>query len=624
MVRERLDGWCEKGILGLVLAILVFGPLALGGVDTLPLLVLLGLTIAVLFLWLARFWFNPNLKLLWPPICWAVVAFVAYAIIRYRLAELEYVARGELVKTLLYGFLFLAILNNLHRQSACYSIVLVLIFLGMAISLYAVGQFLTDSQKVWHFLKPAVYSRRASGTYICPNHLAGFLEMVLPLGLALTLMGRLKPVPRVLVGYASLVMLAGMGVTVSRGGWLAAGLSLLVLFLLLLLERRLRAPTLVLLAVLVVAGSFFARQAQQVQKRVRKAFAFDTPQNVLTRVWIWKPAFQMWKDHPWWGVGPAHFDYRFPAYRPPELQARPGRVHNDYLNTLVDWGLVGAALVAAAWVALYAGVFKAWRFVRRESNDLGTKQSNRAAIVLGAALGLLALLVHSFFDFNMHIPANAITAITLMAVLSGYLRFATERYWMRPGPLARLVGSFVLVAGMFYLGRQGWCWAREYIWLERAGKETAQLLGKVAALKEAVAVEPANFETTYQIGEALRRLSWVGVSGYEEWGTEALRWFKKGMELNPYESSNYSRAGMCLDWLGQHEQAEVYFKKALQFDPNSYYQIALLGWHYLQIDRPVEAKHWLQRSLELHHPWRNPMAAFYLRVAEQKLAQTGQ
>jgi O-antigen ligase len=621
MLRERLDHWCEKGILGLVLAIVVFGPLAIGGVDTFQVLVLLSLTIAVGLLWVFRFWLNPSPKLLWPPICWCVLAFAGYAVVRYLQADLEYVARWELVKILMYGFLFLAILNNLHRQSSTQLFALVLVFLGMAISLYAVYQFLTDSQKVWHFLKPAVYAKRASGTYICPNHLAGFLEMVLPVGLALTLTGRLKPVPRILVGYASLAILAGIGVTISRGGWIAAGLSLLVLFVLLVRERQHRLPALVLLVVLVGAGTFFVLEAQQVQKRVHRVFAVNTPQHALVRFWIWQPALQMWRDHRWWGVGPAHFDYRFPAYRPAGVQARPGRVHNDYLNTLVDWGMVGAAVVAAAWVALYVGVFKAWKFVRREPNDLGSKQSNRSAIVLGGAIGLLALLIHSGFDFNLHIPANAITAITLMALLSGYFRFATERYWFRLALLTRILGSIVLSAGLLYLGRQMWRGAQEYAWLERAAKEQTLSVKRLAALKQAATLEPTNFETTYEIGEGLRQLSWQGLRGNQGLAAEALQWFERGMRLNPYGAYNYLRAGMCLDWLDRHTEATSYFDQALGRDPNNYYLVALQGWHFMQMEDYVAAKTAFERSKKLKW-WDNPIAFIYLPKVEQKLKET--
>src|SRR6267142_1973227 len=111
MNREFLDGICEKAILGLVLGILIFGPLAFGAVDTLP-------------------------------------------------------------------FLFIAIINNLHRKEPVQIISFALVFLAMAISFYGFYQFLTNSQKVWNVING--YAHRGSGTYICPNHLAGFLEMILP------------------------------------------------------------------------------------------------------------------------------------------------------------------------------------------------------------------------------------------------------------------------------------------------------------------------------------------------------------------------------------------------------------------------------------------------------------
>src|SRR5512137_1785220 len=201
MDRAALDRWCERGMLALVLAILVFGPLATGAVRTLEFLVLQGLTLGVLLLWALRFWLKPQPRLLWPPICWAALAFAGYAIARYLTAEIEYVARQELIRVLVYVSLFFAILNNLHRQESTQIITLTLIGLGMAISAYAAYQFLTDSNHVWHFITP--YKGRGTGTYISPNNLAGFLEMLLPLGLAYTLTSRLKPLPKVLTGYAA-------------------------------------------------------------------------------------------------------------------------------------------------------------------------------------------------------------------------------------------------------------------------------------------------------------------------------------------------------------------------------------------------------------------------------------
>ena len=145
MNREALDRWCERGILALVLAILVLGPLATGAVRPLPFLIIQGLTLGVLVLWGARLWLDPRPRLLWPPICWAVAAFTLYAIGRYLTADIEYVARQELIHILVYAFLFLAVLNNLYRQESTQIIACTLVFLAMAISFYAIYQFLTHS-----------------------------------------------------------------------------------------------------------------------------------------------------------------------------------------------------------------------------------------------------------------------------------------------------------------------------------------------------------------------------------------------------------------------------------------------------------------------------------------------
>ena len=104
--RERADRVCERGILGAVLAILIWGPLAYGAVRVNPdsaevphlygLLVIQGLTALAVLLWAARFYAQRPFRLLSPPICWAVLAFVLYAIVRCRVAELEYVGAAEL------------------------------------------------------------------------------------------------------------------------------------------------------------------------------------------------------------------------------------------------------------------------------------------------------------------------------------------------------------------------------------------------------------------------------------------------------------------------------------------------------------------------------------------------
>ena len=625
--RESLDRLCERGILALVTFILVFGPLAFGAVGAAQAVVIQTLTVLVLVLWAARVGLNKPYRLLWPPICWAVALFLVYAVVRYRMviAEggVEYLARQELILVLIYGSLFLAILNNLSRQESTQVLSVALLSVGTLIALYALYQFLTKSgQVLWSPQYPS-YFGRGSGTYVCPNHMAGFLEMILPLGLAYTLIGRFKPITKVFFGYATLAIFTGIGVSVSRGAWVATGLGLLVFFGLLMRQRGQRLAGILFCVLLFGGFALFVKNLSVLQRRIGVDMEGKLMDGV--RLQLWKPAYQMWQDHFWWGVGPGHFDQQFRAYRPDDIQMRPLYAHNDYLNTLADWGLVGMILAAAAVVLLYWGVFQSWKFVRR-SNDLTTKRSNRSAYVLGAAAGLISILVHSAADFNMHIPANAIVAIALMALTTGHLRFATERYWVKIGWVGKPLMIGLCLAAAAYLARQAVTRGREYALLNRAGQATT-LPAKLDSLKAAHKMEPNNFETTYEIGESLRLASWEGTGNYRDLAAEAIRWFELGATLNRFDPYNHLRWGMCLHWLDRPTEAGPHFDAALGLDPRNYIIQGHVGWHYFQLGEWVEAKRWFEKAVfQAHwHPEtklkRYETGVFYLNLIEKKLRE---
>jgi O-antigen ligase len=622
-VTEKLDLWCERGILGLVLAILIFSPLATGAVRPQDFLIVQWLTLFTLAIWALRFCINPKHRLLWPPMCWPVLLFMCYAVARYATADLEYVARQETIKVLLNGFLFFAVLNNLHRQETTGIVGTVLIFLGMAVAFYALVQFLTESNKVWQFVRPEGYAKRGSGTFICPNNMAGYLEMLVPLALAYTLTGRFGHLQKVFLGYATLMIFTGITVSLSRGGWAAAGVSLIVLFIFLIRKRDYRFQALGILAALVIIAALVLSKAD-LSGQQRKKLSAETVMND-SRTLIWGPAVKMWQDAPWWGVGPAHFDYRFRAYRPASsyLQARPDRVHNDYLNTLVDWGVVGAALVVSAWGLFFWGVVRSWKFVQRAQNDLTAKRSNRLSFVLGGTLGLVAILVHSFFDFNMHIPANAILVVTLLSLVAGHFRFATEKYWQTVRWPLRIPVMLVLAAGIWYLGQQTWKRTREVRWLVRVEEAPQSSEARITALKRAFAIDNRNFETAYDIGEQFRLKSWAGGDDYREMADQAMGWFQRSIALNRYDPYGYLRYGMCLDWLRRHDEAAAYFDRALSLDPNSYYMRAHMGWHYAQLRDWKNVKLWMEKSLELKSDPGNVIAWAYHQMAFWKLAEEG-
>lgn len=622
MDRELIEKWLERGILAVVTAALVWGPLALGGVRPQEFVWLEALVALGIVLWLVRLWVAPAFRLQWTPPCWLVLGFMVYALVRYQQADVEYVARLEGLRVLLYGWLFFLVLNNLHRQEALQWLLAAVLATGTAISIYALYQFFSGSNQVLDFARPEAYRGRGSGTFICPNHLAGYVEMLLPVALAILVLSRRGAVARIFSAYAAVMLLAGLGVSVSRGGYLACGASLVLLLAVLVRYRSLRKPVLVGVTVLVVLAGTFALSTQQVQKRFRLMLVPGQLQNIMGRPDLWKATAHMWLEAPWLGVGPAHFDLRFPRYRPESLQTRPFWAHNDYLNALADWGLLGGILLGGALGSLAWGGLRTWRFVRREGDGITAKPSDRAALVLGTGVGLVAIALHSGVDFNLQIPANAMLAVTLAAGLSSHLRFTSNRYWLNPrlaGRIAITLAGAVTVVWFAQQGVQRW---HESRWLARA-ERAASFTDQVAALEQAVAVESRNADLATRLGEAFRQRSWEGGPGWEATAATALKWFERAMELNRWDTFPILHAGMTLDWLGRHEEAGRLFERVGEMDPNNHYVALLRGWHEIQVANWAGARRWLDRSIAIK-PYSNWLAHNYLNVVNQRLPATAE
>jgi tetratricopeptide (TPR) repeat protein len=231
-------------------------------------------------------------------------------------------------------------------------------------------------------------------------------------------------------------------------------------------------------------------------------------------------------------------------------------------------------------------------------------------------------------DFNMHIPANAILAITLMALLSAHIRFATDRYWFRANVLVKVVASLLTVAGALYLLPQSWREAAEFVWLDRAARAPAFSAEQAAFLERAFNVEPMNPQTAYDLGAAWQRQSreggqfYAGLAGldYRALAQRAKNWFARGMELNRWDSRNFLGYGWCLDWLDHPNDSGPYFSQAEALDPNNYFNLNQIGLHYIQTGDFAAARPWFERSLRLEGT-DNPIARSYLELSNLRMLE---
>ena len=115
-----------------------------------------------------------------------------------------------------------------------------------------------------------------------------------------------------------------------------------------------------------------------------------------------------------WGSGAGTFESVFPRFQAPQSLGYVEYAHNDYAQILMELGLPGL-LIAVALLALVLGQLRALRLAYRAEGRFSRALALRSYCGVAAA----ALLVHSAVEFNMHIPALAITAAFLVGV---YLR----------------------------------------------------------------------------------------------------------------------------------------------------------------------------------------------------------
>jgi O-antigen ligase len=620
MDRSVVAKWCQRGILGLVLGILVFAPLAFGSVESWAQVVVQWAVTAALALWVVKLAVERRPKLLAPPAVWAAVAFMGYAIFRYYTADVEYVARQEVLRIGVCFAVFVLVIMNLHGQNAVRAIVFTLIAMATIESVYGIYQLAAKSYTVFGYTRPDAYNGRGSGTYINPNHMAGFVELVIPLALAIALMSREPHWLRILCGYLAGVMFIGVLATLSKGGYVAMLGSLTVLGVILMARRRTWWSWAAGGAVLVAVFIGYKAMPEKLRERFADVERYVGNDAKDTRELIWDAAIGVWKEDVWLGAGPNHFDVKYRKYRDLWLQTRPERTHSDHLQILVDWGLVGAGLVALFLVVIGFGIRRCWPFLTRGGGISDNSNSTRLAMVAGGGLGLFALLIHGVVEFNLSMPANALAAAVVAGVVVLHIRFATEGFWWSLGVAGR--GSVILAVTVsaWVLGCQASRRSVETWYLHKAAVQPGENAEKEQALRRATEAEPANPQTWLDLGEDLRYRSFVGADDFEPLALAAIEAFKRVTVLDPFDPYGFARQAMCLSWIGRHDEATPLILKASELDPNGKHVMAVRGWQQFQAGNLDEAAVWLGKAIAPpHRP--DPLAQMFGPIVARELAR---
>jgi O-antigen ligase len=269
-----------------------------------------------------------------------------------------------------------------------------------------VQQFMSNGKIYW--VVPNRNGGWIYGPYVNHAHYAGLMEMLVPFPLVFAMACLWRKPVRVLFGFAALIMASTIFLSQSLGGILAFGGEILILAALLANRQRSRQRLLSLVLIITFLAVWLTvlRPVGLVERVTALGSPMDRADADIRAV-ILKDGFRMVKERPFLGWGLGTFSTVYPSFRSFYSKFEVNEAHNDFLQLLIESGIVGFVLMMGFLVLIYRSGIRSvghWRI------DPG------ASITLAALVGCTGLLVHGLSDFNMQIPANAALFVVLAAI----------------------------------------------------------------------------------------------------------------------------------------------------------------------------------------------------------------
>jgi len=291
---------------------------------------------------------------------------------------------------------------------------------GFFLAIFGLTQSFTSPDKVYWIRE--MPQAQAFGPFINRHHFAGYMELALALPLGLVFTGSIEREKKFIYLFAAGLMAVALIMTNSRGGLISLFAELLFLVATMGLRRRHKHKKreseehkpriksaaakagLALAMVVALFGSVVLLGGEEALTRMVGSVNTDDP--TTGRAHFWSVTVDIIKHHPLVGTGLGAFGVVYTGYDSRNGMYRLEQAHNDYLQVLSDGGIVGAVL----GLFFVVGLFR-MGFARRESRD-----DFRRGVATGALAGCFAVLIHSFFDFTLHTPANALLFLVLAAL----------------------------------------------------------------------------------------------------------------------------------------------------------------------------------------------------------------
>jgi len=502
------------------------------------------------------------------PAGWLPLPFVAYAAIHaVWLTPAPWLAQRDLMLWVQMAVVFWVVLNGLPsrapRRLVFHTLVAVAL-IGVVTGCYQV--FVEPGWRLAGSARPGEQAGRATGSFGLANSFAGLLLLLIP-AVGARVLRPATATARVWWSWVGLVLLAGLVFTLSRGAWLALAITLIAAPLLALrLAWSRRAWAVVSMLVLLgAAGWMVGRWVPGAGERVAR---FVSDGGERTRPFMWAGAWRLWLDAPVAGNGAGSYNLLFERHRAEGFRDEPLWAHNEYLNLLADYGLLGAILAGGAVVAWLA---RGWRSL--------AAAGSRVWPAGGLGLGLLAFALQLAFEFHLKIPGLALAVATVAAL-------ALARVWSAPpaGSSRSRAGWPLVAAASLAFG--GWFFferprtvaetlrmpAREALdglaALPPGDSAYARVLPRAReALAEATRTHPANAQAWADLSYACALMAFLEPERTGELGREAEAAADAALRRCAIAGEFWARRGEARDLQGRWAEAGADFARAVGLSP---------------------------------------------------------
>jgi tetratricopeptide (TPR) repeat protein len=438
-----------------------------------------------------------------------------------------------------------------------------------------------------------------SGTFASRTALAGALEAGTFLALGLLVWGRGGAAVKMLLLWVSAAGFVGLSLSLSRSAYLGvpAGLAAFALLSFFVVRRGahshrgwLAAGALLLVALSLALALAAGAESFSVRLRLTELRLDEYRE----KLWFLTVPPMLSLD-PWFGAGPNMFDQLSLRYRGFGFEAKPVHAHNDWLQLLVEYGRVGLALGLAFFlVHVAAGWRNALRLAREMPAAGLLPQSTTLGLATGSVGAAVAVGVHAFFDYGLHIPA-----VTMVAALcGGWLAGARNSREMRETSATTWWLKALALVTPFAAGL-ALAWS---VWRDGPAEHSALRAENFLCSSnpgeawdesmQGLMLRPSNARLLVLAGEAAGQLGDADAAPAQrlEWYRRAAAYFGEANRERPFFAYAWRERSLALDYLGIYAQALPPHLRAIARDPDHARGYEYLAVHFWRQGRTEEAR----------------------------------